>query len=277
MDQDQTESPPRLGWGYIVGTSIVVILLGLLSVSRTRATEVTPAERIGMLFGGAFFFAILWLIVYVVTRVIGKRKPPATVAKISFWILLVLLILNVAQFVGSAANPQSTSGRPGFTAEERQGLQVDADSIRHVTLGFSLPHPGPAFTASPDIERRIADQVGGRMPLDFLNWAFSDTAGHQALIIQVTGVPGLNEQKFAGFARGLRNGMSNGRMISDSTVWEGTHRESQLVVQHPNGLYLVTRCLPSLKPGREYIVCVQTFSGEPTALTSVRGGLTVVQ
>jgi hypothetical protein len=276
MDQDQAESPPRLGWGYIAGASIVVILLGVLTELRTPATEVDTAERIGMFFGAAIFFAILWLVVYGVARAIGKRKPPATIAKIVFWILLVLLILNVLQFIGSAANRQAVSGPTAFTAEERQGLQVDADSIRHVTLGFSLPHPGPNFTPSPDIERRIAEQIGGRTP-DFINWAFSDTTGHQALIIQVTGVPGLNEQKFAGFARGLRSGMLKSKMISDSTVWEGTHRETQLVVQHPNGLYLVTRCVPSLKPRREYIVCAQTFSGEPTALTAVRNGLTVVQ
>jgi hypothetical protein len=273
MDQAQTESPPRLGWGYIAGTSIVVILLGMLSVLRTPATEVDTAERIGMLFGGAFFFAILWLIVYGVSRAIGKRKPPSTIAKIVFWILLVLLFLNAAEFVGSAANRQ---GQAAFTAEERQGLRVDTDSIRHVTLGFSLPHPGPTFTASPDIERRIAEQTGGRTP-QYINWAFSDTAGHQALIIQVTGVPGLNEQKFGGFARGLRKGMAKAKMISDFTVWEGTHRELRLVMQHPNGLYLVTRCVPSVKPRREYIVCAQTFSGEPTALTAVSNGLTVVQ
>jgi type IV secretory pathway VirB2 component (pilin) len=273
MDQAQTESPPRLGWGYIVGSLIVVILLGLLAVLRTPATEVDTAERIGMLFGGAFFLAILWLIVYGVSRAIGKRKPPSTIAKIVFWILLVLLFLNAAEFVGSAAKRQ---GQAAFTAEERQGLRVDTDSIRHVTLGFSLPHPGPTFTASPDIEHRIAEQTGGRTP-QYINWAFSDTAGHQALIIQVTGVPGLNEQKFGGFARGLRKGMAQGKMISDFTVWEGTHRELRMVVQHPNGLYMVTRCVPSVKPRREYIVCAQTFSGEPTVVTAVSNGLTIVQ
>jgi hypothetical protein len=229
-----------------------------------------------MVLGGAVFFAILWLIVYGVARAIGKPKPPSAIAKIVFWILLVLLILNFAQFVGSGAN-QSASGRTSFTPEERQGLRVDADSIRHMILGFSLPHPGPTFTASPDVDRLIAKQISGRLAPDFISWAFTDTTGHQVLIIQLTAVPGLNEQKFGGFARGVRNGMAQAKTISDFTVWEGTHRESRLAVQHPNGVYLVTRCVPSLRPRREYIVCVQTFSGKPEALTAVSNGLTVEQ
>jgi hypothetical protein len=90
-------------------------------------------------------------------------------------------------------------------------------------------------------------------------------------------IPGLNEEKFREAARGMRMSTAKFKKLSDTTVWESTRRETAYVTQHPNGLYFAARCVPSLKPQREYIVCAQTFSDEPTPVTAARNGLKTAQ
>jgi hypothetical protein len=276
MGQPQSESQTsRSGTGWIVGSAILVVLHGFLSMLRDRTAAITAAYTIGTFVGGAVMSALIGLIIYGVVRAIGKTRPASTAAKIVFWVLLVLLILNVANFVGRAVNPRSASAQAAFTKEDRQGLRVDADSIRHVGLGFVLPHPGTTFIASPDAESLLAGQFGGRLPPDLVNWVFRDTTRGRLLIIQVIAAPGLNEQKFSEAARGLRKSVAKFKALSDTTVWAGPQSESRYVMQLPNGLYFVTRCVPSLKPRREYVVCFQAYSDEPTALTAVGKGLKV--
>jgi hypothetical protein len=274
MDQSQNEAQTsRSGTGWIVGSAILVVIHGFLSMLRDRTAARTAAYAIGTFVGGALITALIGLIIYGMARAIGKTKPAATAAKIVFWILLVMLILNVANLVGRAASPRSASAQASFTPEDRQGLRVGADSIRHAGLGFALPHPGKTFLASPDAESRLAAEFGGQLPPDLVNWVFQDTARGQLLIIQAIAVPGLNEEKFGEAARGLRKSVAKYKALSDTTVWAGPNSESRYVVQLPNGLYFMTRCVPSLKPRREYVVCIQAFSAEPTALAAVGKGL----
>lgn len=279
MDQSQTESPTpqRSGSAYIAGAAILVVLNGFLAALRSRTPTRTAAYTIGTFFGGALACALFALVVYGVGRAIGKTKPASTAAKIVFWIPLVLLLLNGANFVGRAVNPRSASAQAAFTEEQRQGLQVGADSIRHVSLGFALPRPSPTFVANHAYEHRLAEQFGGQLPPDLINWVFGDTARREFFLIQVTGMPGLNEEQFRKFAHGIRKGLEKSNVLSEAVLWEGTHRESRVAARHPNGLYLVSRCVPSLRPRPEFIVCVQTFSDEPTGLAAVSNGLNVAR
>lgn len=278
MDQPQPESPaPRTGSGYLVGSGILVILHGFLAMLRDRTSTITAAYAIGTFVGGAVVVALIGLIIYGVARAIGKAKPASTAAKIVFWILLVFLILGAANFVGRAVNPRTASAQAGFTNEERLGLRVGADSIRHVGLGFVLPHPGAAFNANPDVDRQLAEKFGGQLPPDLINWAFTDTTRGWSLVIQVIGMPGLNERKFLEFMRGHRAGLAKSKVFSDTAVWEETQRESRLTLRQANGLHILVRCVPSLKPRREYVVCAQIYSNVPAALTAVSNGLAVTK
>lgn len=285
MDQPQVESPaPRFGAGYWAGSAILVILSGLLAILRTptRAQDAarTPAEHIGyiigMVAGGVIALPLIALVVYGVTRLIGRPKPAASSAKIAFWILLVLVFLNFAAFVGGAANARTATAQTAFTDEQRQGLRLGPDSIRHASLGFALPSPGPTFAPSHELEQQFADQFGGKLPQDLIVWAFHDTTRGHVLFVQVIGSPGLDEKQFRDVARGMRTGATRkSKVLSESSIWDDTGREARLTTQTPNGPYFVMRCVPSVKPRTEFVVCVQTVTENPDALAAVSNGLSL--
>lgn len=279
MDQPPTESPApkKLGSGYIAGAAIMALVSGFISMPRSRDSGTTTAYVIGTFFGGVVGFALAWLLVYGLVRLLAKKKPPSTAAKVAFWVLFAMLFLRFANFLGRAVNPRTALAQAAFTTEDRTGLKVAADSIRHPGLAFTLPHPGKTFVASPETEKLLADQFGGQVPPDLVNWAFRDTTRQQMLLIQLIKMPGLNEEKFREAARGMEKGLARAKLLSHSLVWDPAKRELRSTAQHPNGLYLITRCLPSVKPRVEYFICVQIYSEEQTGLAAVSNGLTLTK
>ena len=181
----------------------------------------------------------------------------------------------ILAFPGLFATPGVAAAQSVFSSEDRAGLKIGADSIRHISIGFALPTPAKNLIPYPALEQRAAAVFGGQLPPELAEWAFQDTTQHVDFIISVIGMPGLNEEKFRNYSRGMREGLSKLRLVVDTTIWQSAQRETRFVAQHPNGGYVGTRCVPSLKPRREYILCVQTFSAEPTTLAKVGGGLTV--
>lgn len=276
MEEPTTEvTPQRSGKGFIFGSAILVVLSGFLSLLRDRTSAKTTAYLIGTFVGGAAVVAVIGVIIYWIARAVGKTKPAATAAKIVFWVLFVLVLLNIFNFLGRAVNPRTASAQAAFTREQREGLRVGTDSIRHASLGFALPNPGSTFVRNQEMETRLAAQFGGQLPPDYINWLFRDSTGTDGVAIQVTGFKGLNERGFRDFAHGMREGVSKTKFLGEDLVWDDKKREARLVTQHPNGLYLTSRCLPSLHPRPEYIVCVQTLSMQPDGLATVRDGLTL--
>jgi len=116
MEESKTESPAaqRSGKGFIVGSAILVVLNGLISVVHAHGPGKTAAHVIGAFFVGAVVFALIGLLLYGAVRAIGKTKSASTVAKIVFWILFVLLLFNAASLVGRAVNPRAASVQAVF-------------------------------------------------------------------------------------------------------------------------------------------------------------------
>jgi nitrate reductase gamma subunit len=118
MEEPKTEvAAQRSGKGFIVGSAILVVLSGLVSLVRARGPGKTMAYVIGAFFGGAVVFALIGLLLYGAVRAIGKTKSASTAAKIVFWILFVLLLLNAASLLGRAVNPRAALAQAGFTAD----------------------------------------------------------------------------------------------------------------------------------------------------------------
>jgi len=113
MEGSRTESPAsqRSGKGFIVGSAILVFLNGLISVAHAHGPGKTTAHVVGAFFGGAVVFALIGLFLYGAVRAIGKTKSASTVAKIVFWILFVLILLNAASLLGRAVNPRAASAQ----------------------------------------------------------------------------------------------------------------------------------------------------------------------
>src|SRR5207245_8194173 len=119
MEESKTESPAaqRSGKGFIVGSAVLVVLNGLISVAHAHGPGKTTAHVIGAFFGGAVVFALIGLLLYGAVRAIGKTNSGSTVAKIVFWILFVLLLLNAASLVRRAVNPRAASAHAAFTLD----------------------------------------------------------------------------------------------------------------------------------------------------------------
>ena len=166
---------------------------------------------------------------------------------------------------------EKPSSQAAFTDEERNGLRLGADSVRNTALGFAFPNPGPKFIVDSSFPRQTAESFGGQMPPDYLVWALRDTAGHQAVMMQAIRIPGITEEQFRNFASGMRSKTANSRVLRDEMVWDNTRREAVFAFQHPNGLYMVTRCVSRTKP--DYILCLATYSGDSTGLANVSKGL----
>jgi len=190
MDSAQVSAAsPRSGRGWIAGSAVFLVLTGLLTMFRERASAKTTAYLFGTFLGGAAAGAAIGLIIYWIASKIRRTTPRPSAAKFVFWTAFVGFLLNFLSFVGEAMNPRAASAQSAFTTEERQGLSVNKDSIKHVGLGFALPHPGPTFAANREVEQLLAGQFGGQLPPDLMNWAFRDTVSGEVLIIQVTKLP----------------------------------------------------------------------------------------
>ena len=162
----------RSGRGYLVGSAILVVLNGIASL-RQRSTDTTTAYFVGQVVGSLVMSALVAVIIYAIARAATKGKPRSTSAKIVFWVLLVWFIVLLGSIVGRAANPGAASAQTGFADEDRRGLTVGADSIRHARLGFAIPYPGKTFIAAAEMERALAAQFGGQIPPDLLQGRFA--------------------------------------------------------------------------------------------------------
>jgi hypothetical protein len=263
----------RSGSGFLAGSVIMVILNGFVSTIRSRAGGQATSYIIGTMFGGAVLFGLIAAVLYGIATAIKKPASRRGRLKLVFWTLVVLFILHLLSALGSGIE---RAGAQVISQEERNGLRVSTDSIWNTPLGFTLPSPGPTFVATRDAERRAAEQFGGKLPAELAMWSFRDTSRIRGLAIQVTKLAGLNEKGFRDFARGLREGVQVSRVIADSVFWERARREAVLSARHPNGLYLMTRCVPRTKPPQEFVVCVQTFSDDLSGLAAVSNGLRVM-
>src|SRR6266513_50708 len=154
-------SKDRSGRAYIVGTTIVVILIALLLLLQKGVEGGTKAYMIGQVFGFFVGTALFAAIIYRIARFFTKTKPASRGAKITFWISLAWFVLLLLGFVGRITNPRYLS-HGAITQQERQGLEIDADSIRHQGLGFVLPHPGSGFVRADDAEQSLLKSMGSK-------------------------------------------------------------------------------------------------------------------
>jgi len=267
-------SKDRSGRPYIVGTTIVVVLLALILLLQEGLEGGTKAYVIGQVFGFFIGAALIAAIIYRIARFFNKTKPASRSAKITFWISLVWFVLLLLHFVGRVTNPRYIS-RAAITQQERQGLQVDADSIRHQSLGFVLPHPGSGFVRAEDAEQAAMKSMGSKP--DVMAWIFRDSAQRKVLSIMVTTFLSLDEGKFRQFATGMKKAVPPEVFASDSVTWNRDRHEYRLALRHPNGMFSSSRCVPRLKDGGELIVCAQMVGLDSVGLDSIPNGLTVEQ
>lgn len=189
--------------------------------------------------------------------------------RIAFWAFAALLVPNLVTLAAQDRSAILASPDTTVTDAERRGLHVDVDSIRHTLFRFVLPNPGSGFSLNPDYQR-LVDESFAEHP-DMVAWAFHDPVERQAFVIQVTKMSRVNETGFRNFTAGIPEGFGKAKIVKDSLSWRESIGDFSLTALHPAGFYITVRCLGRGQPA--VIVCVQTTTAEPDALTSSRAGL----
>lgn len=271
-DSSRTTTSTRL---FAVGAAVLLALTAFLSTLRTRPAVRDTDYLIGRVVGAGLFFAVVGLVVYGVARAFRKAKTGAGAARLAFWTMAALFVANCATLVGQVPSVSQTSADTIVTVAERRGLQIDANTIRHVAFGFVLPHPGPGFTTNLQYQRQM-DEAFAQMP-DIVGWAFSDSVKRQVLTIQVTKFVELDETAFRKFTQGVREGFIRSKVVDENLSWKPGIREYRVTALHRRGFYVKTRCIPKIEPGRSLIVCVGTTAFEPNDLESSLAGLKLIQ
>lgn len=170
----------------------------------------------------------------------------------------------------------SQGGAPAMTAAERAGMQIGPSGIRNPALGFSLPHPGPSFSADAARQASLDAAFAGHPEIGV--WVLVDHARSESVIIQVSKAPHMTESDFRLYAQGHRDGMTKrgtSTVVSDTVEWHKDRGDYRLSLKHQSGSYITTRCLSRPGPSGAEVVCVQTTAHEANGLDAVRAGLRV--
>jgi hypothetical protein len=180
---------------------------------------------------------------------------------------LALLLLGSAS---AARHLVAQRDDPPVTDAQRAGLALNADSVWHSGFGFALPRPGRAFNPNAVLETQMRRQFDGHPEMTV--WVLTDQHPPRSVVITLTTFADLDEVGFRRFTDGLREGYTRSTPKGESLVWTDTAGDYRLTMQHPSGLYLITRCLSHRQPIGAVAVCVQTSAPDPDDLAVVRSG-----
>lgn len=181
----------------------------------------------------------------------------------------------VCAVVTSTTAQQPRGESATLTPAERAGLRLESNVLRHPSLGFVVPLPGPHFAPDTDMQNAVREALGQRQ--DLFAWAFHvpRDSFFSVSVIVYKGFDGTKE----GFRRFFTEIMQSGRaedepVYRDSIYWDGQRREYRLFSQDTRGVTTNERCIPSpssRRPG--VIVCVLLGGGDSSQIQIVRDGL----
>ena len=278
MTVSSTESipPDRSGRAYIVGTAVLIILSGLLTILASPPSDAeSQAYFIGQVTGSAVVIGLIAAGIFAIARALNKGKPRSRSAKITFWIVFAWFVLLLGNFVNRAGARALATPSPVITEEERRALEIGSDSIRHDELGFVLPSPGDGFARDTVAEQQIKENP--QLTSEMATWLLKDTVRREVVMIQLLKMRTLDEIRFRQFALGLKKEFSSaGNLLMDSLTWSGSDRSYRAEFRTANGVYTRSRCIPRASTAKRFVVCVQTFSADSNALRPVSDGLRVM-
>jgi hypothetical protein len=106
---------PWAGRRVILGVVDVIVLA--LNFRVAYVAEFARRGTVAAAIGGVLGVVFMMLIVFAVIRAIGKAKTRQSLATVAFWVLLILLIVQLVGF-GSRTQPRAAADtvQPGRTA-----------------------------------------------------------------------------------------------------------------------------------------------------------------
>lgn len=264
-------APARTSPVFVIGAvGALIATVGLALLDGTiKSTD--AATILGQVAAVVVIAVVLWLIVFLIARLMGKARTTSGKVQIAFWTTGVLAVSQCATLV-----TRGVGGRNLFltavTDSERAGLVIDSTGIRHSGFGFSLPNPGPDFQPDSTLQRTMDSALAQEKEL--AAWVLRSPNSGATLIVQVTKGVREAEANFRAFVRGVRRTAGDGtEVLLDSTTWAGPTREYRRTARSPAGVYVQIRCVPHTTGDLGLIVCITTGSGDAHDLDYVREGL----
>jgi hypothetical protein len=190
------------------------------------------------------------------------------------------LVVAVVVVVALVSPVRREGPRPApLTPAERAPLVQVADGdtllLRHPTLGFSLPHPGPAFAEVDQAELRRLARGMFEPGMQVYGW-FDETAGAVLVVGLMKDVGSRDELEGfqQGFIQALRE-QPGSRLETNTVTWSGDGGEADVRGTLPDGTAVSARGqVVRLAPGGpRYLIVLAAFTFEPGALDFVLDGL----
>ena len=253
--------------------AIAVALVNVfLFVPVAMAQDEETVGRVAYLVGVAVGCLALAALVYGVTRLLRRGKPPFRFSRVAFWTLSGLLGINL---LGRALEMGLSELAAPLTDAERHGLEIRADSITHATLGFAMPSPSASYRTATQLQDQLNAGIADQK--NMAAWVLQRADSGGTLVVQVTKSASLSETEFRAYARGLRSGAPKGgaTIVRDTVTWSGRSGEYQMAVRYATGFEGNMRCVSQRRQTGGLIVCVTTGTPGGDELAFVREGLTL--
>ena len=254
---------------YSVGTVLLFGVDLLLQPPGRDPAGGLSAYRVGSMVGAGVMLVLLVAIVAWALRTFRKGKPHAPLPQLAFWTLAGYGLVTFLGLLGRRPT------EPAVTESERNGLAIEADTIRHPLLGFVLPNPGPAYHTAPEIQTQLDAQFKSHPGA--AAWALK-AEGQGVVAILVSKFAALDEKGFRDFVTSLRRGFveaGKGAVQRDSVSWSGAGGEYRLGASHPSGVLIELRCTARAGTNHDLIACVEIAGKNPAELSGVLDGLTL--
>lgn len=173
-------------------------IFGIVAVALPVADPKRFGEGVGRF---AFFIAL---------GALGVSALAQTGRRVGAWVVGGLLCALVAGLLVVLVTHAPSGGpeqrpRPLPTDE-----LVRADgALRHPSLGFSIPDPGPGLLPQPALARQMEQTVP-----DSRSWVYADTDAGEIVIVMLTAGTSTSEQTFTEFFEGAARGQMNAMAAS---------------------------------------------------------------
>lgn len=202
-------------WGIavlhaVLALVVTVAVTGAMAVLFDVADPRRFGEGVGrlcvfMMFGA---FGVSWLFQT------GRRVAAMIVGGLLGTLLAVLVVVTA---MAVADRPPRSQRLPAVDLVRADGM------LRHPTLGFAIPDPGPSFSPQPEL-------AAARLPSSrhSRGWVYADLTSSESVIIMLDSGGATDAKTFEDFFRGVLRGQT--RAMNDAAV---TSEEQERWVRWP--------------------------------------------
>lgn len=189
--------PPRPPFRWGRGVLHALLALGLVVLAFAAVTVVVPVadpRRFGEGVGRFSFFVGL--------AVLGVSWLAQTGRRLAAWVvggLVLAAVVGVFVLVAAVAPKRAAESRVQPLPSEDL-VRLDG-TLRHPSLDFSIPDPGPSLEPQPALAQQLIDAEPSARA-----WVYADLAAGEIVMVMLTADTASSESAFTGFFEGTVSG-----------------------------------------------------------------------